>query len=128
MKHGLAIKLALKSLNMVVHYLVIVCLMIGGCLGLAFSVHAERGLSLGKKEQTITDKQGKEVILYKESHVLVIGVSNYTNGWPELPGVRRDVREVTAILEAQGFNVVVEMDLDKIALDEAFNNFINRYG
>jgi len=87
------------------------------------SIERARGLNVG-----IKDQQGKQVALYKESHALIIGVSNYTNGWPKLPGVQRDVQEVKAALEAQGFNVVIKMDLDKIAIDEAFNDFINRYG
>ncbi len=76
----------------------------------------------------ITDQQGKEVLLYQESHALIIGVSDYTNGWPKLPGVRRDVQEVKTALEAQGFNVVVKMDLDKIAFAQAFDDFIDEYG
>ena len=80
-----------------------------------------RGLS-------ITTQQGEPVLLYKESHALVIGVSNYTQGWPKLPGVRRDVQEVKTALEAHGFNVVVHTDLDKNALEQAFDDFINTYG
>jgi len=87
------------------------------------SIERARGLNVG-----ITDQQGKQVVLYKESHALVIGISDYTNGWPKLPGVRRDVEAVKAALEAQGFNVVVKMDLDKNAIEQAFNDFINAYG
>ncbi len=47
------------------------------------------------------------------SHALIIGVNDYTNGWPKLPSVRRDVEEVKAVLEAQRFNVLVKMDPDK---------------
>ncbi len=50
------------------------------------------------------------------SHALIIGVNDYTNGWPKLPSVRRDVEEVKAVLEAQRFNVLVKMDPDKNAL------------
>jgi hypothetical protein len=38
-------------------------------------------------------------------------MSNYTNGWPNLPGAQRDVEEVKTILETQ-----------------AFTDFINQYG
>ncbi len=34
---------------------------------------------------------GETIDLYDESHALVIGVSDYTNGWPSLPGVKRDI-------------------------------------
>ncbi len=93
-----------------------------------FSVHAERGLRLGKEKQTITDEEGKNVILYTESHALVLGISNYTAGWPSLPGVKKDVEEVKNVLEAQGFKVEVKMDLNNIELDQAFDDFISRYG
>jgi hypothetical protein len=76
----------------------------------------------------ITDQQGQQILLYHESYALVIGVSNYTTSWPRLPGVQRDVQEVKAVLEAHGFNVIVKMDLDKNALEQAFNEFINAYG
>lgn len=45
--------------------------------------------------------------LYKESHALVVGVSDYSAspGWKSLPGVRRDVAAVAAALQAQGFQI-----------------------
>jgi hypothetical protein len=51
---------------------------------LAFPISAaERGVKrVESKMQT-----GKTVGLYEESHTLVIGVSDYTDGWPKLPGV-----------------------------------------
>ncbi len=39
----------------------------------------------------IKDKNGTEVVMYDESHALVIGVSDYTGGWPKLPGVEKDI-------------------------------------
>ncbi len=76
----------------------------------------------------VTDQRGEPVLLYKESHALIIGISNYTNGWPELPGVKKDVEDVKTVLESHGFNVVVKMDLDKVGLDQAFSRFISQYG
>ncbi|MCP4400414.1 MAG: caspase family protein [bacterium] len=65
----------------------------------------------------IEDQQGAQVLLYKESHALVIGVSNYTSSWPKLPGVQHDVQEVKAVLEEHDFNVTVKMDPDKTPLN-----------
>lgn len=48
---------------------------------------------------------GPEQEVYAASYALVIGVSQYTNGWQELPGVRDDVPAVKAALEKQGFQV-----------------------
>ena len=76
----------------------------------------------------IRDSGGRQVGLYKESHALVIGVSNYTGGWPRLPGVMDDLREVTGVLEDRGFNVVVVRNPDREMLEKAYNDFINKYG
>lgn len=76
----------------------------------------------------IKDKAGNQVGLYKESHALVIGVSDYTEGWPKLPGVKEDVRLVRETLEQAGFNVVVKQDPSSDELDKTFKDFINQYG
>ena len=89
---------------------------------------AERGLVLESASVSIPDSQGNPIRLYEESHALVMGISNYTNGWPSLPGVKTDVEEVKTMLEEQGFNVVLKMDLDHITLDRAFDEFISQYG
>ena len=33
-----------------------------------------------------------DVNLYQESHALLIGVSKYSPGWPDLPGVKKDIQ------------------------------------
>ena len=43
--------------------------------------------------------------IYEESHALVIGVSNYSNGLSKLAGVKVDVIEVQRALEENGFKV-----------------------
>ena len=86
--------------------------------------HASRGIGV----VPIKDKAGNQVGLYKESHALVIGVSDYTEGWPSLPGVKKDVRLVKDALEANGFNVVVVEDPDREQLIKGFDQFINKYG
>jgi formylglycine-generating enzyme required for sulfatase activity len=70
---------------------------------------------------------GKQVTLYDQSHALVIGMSNYLN-FDKLPGVIDDVNAVKTALEAQGFNVVVEMNLTSDQMEKAFSNFIGTYG
>ncbi len=55
----------------------------------------------GLEPVLIKDKQGKQVGLYNESYALVIGASRYTNGWPKLAGVRKDVKLVSGILESR---------------------------
>ena len=66
--------------------------------------------------------------LYKDSHALIIGISDYTNGWPRLNGVREDIRLVEKALETHGFNTVVVEDPSRSELDWALGDFINKFG
>ena len=65
---------------------------------------------------------------YYESHALIIGVSQYLNGWRDLPGVRRDVEEVSAALQKHGFQVTVKLNLKQAELDWALRKFVGAYG
>ena len=47
---------------------------------------ASRGIAVTERAT------GNTVALYAESHALLIGVSDYTNGWPRLRGVADDIR------------------------------------
>lgn len=84
-----------------------------------------RGVGVKVKQD---DGQVKDVKLYKASYALVIGVADYTGGWQDLPGVRTDVREVTAVLKTQGFQVTTVLDPKKAELSAALEKFINTYG
>jgi formylglycine-generating enzyme required for sulfatase activity len=66
--------------------------------------------------------------LYRASHALVIGNSNYSDAWPSLSGVDEDISEVTDALQFRGFNVVQAKDLNKYQLDSAITDFISEYG
>ena len=96
----------------------------GLLMALAGSAAAEtRGINIRVK-----DAAGADVALYAESHALVIGISEYTNGWPRLRGVGEDVPAIKAALEQQGFAVTVVTDADRRQLDDAFRDFISRHG
>ncbi|MGV7221728.1 MAG: SUMF1/EgtB/PvdO family nonheme iron enzyme [Nitrospinales bacterium] len=85
--------------------------------------------ALGSAVIQITGKgSGKKILMYKESHALVIGVSNYTGGWPKLPGVKKDIEAVTEALKKNGFNVVVVNDPNQQELEAAYQNFVLKYG
>ncbi len=94
-------------------------------IGLCCSVWAiaEQGVNV-----TVKNSAGDQVALYYKSHALVIGVSDYDNGWPKLRGVKEDVPAVKAALEKQGFIVTVVMNPDRDELDKAFRNFISLHG
>lgn len=76
----------------------------------------------------IRAEDGQEIKLYDRSYALVIGVSDYTAGWPKLPGVKKDVETVARALERQGFQVTVVLNPDSAELDKSFKTFIDQYG
>ncbi|WP_457576800.1 SUMF1/EgtB/PvdO family nonheme iron enzyme [Desulfomarina sp.] len=76
----------------------------------------------------VKDSNGKNVSSFEGSYALVIGVSNYTNGWPGLPGVKKDIRLVREALEKKGFQVTVLKNPDGASLEDGFEKFIEQYG
>ena len=72
--------------------------------------------------------QTKEIKIYDGSYALVIGESDYTNGWDTLAGVKTDVAEVRRALEKQGFKVESELNLTADAFKTRVDRFIGDYG
>jgi uncharacterized protein (TIGR02145 family) len=72
--------------------------------------------------------ENENIQLYKESHALLIGISDYNNDWPDLPGVKEDIDTIRKVLEYHDFNVVVIENPTKFQIDDAFSNFIAKYG
>ncbi len=66
--------------------------------------------------------------LYQQSYALLIGISNYNNGWPALPGVTNDLYKIRTALEKQGFSVMAIWDPEKDQLDDAITDFIKNFG
>lgn len=81
-----------------------------------------RGLSINAPDT------GEEIPLYQGSYALVIGASDYTNGWPRLPGVKEDIAAVKAALEKHGFEVSTTENPNQQQLQQAFTDFIGKYG
>ena len=79
-------------------------------------------------EVIVNDIEGQQHNLYEESYALVIGASEYTNGWTKLPGVKHDIKAVSAMLIEQGFNVETVENPDHKKLERAFDIFIDNYG
>jgi formylglycine-generating enzyme required for sulfatase activity len=63
------------------------------------------------------------VRLYSNSHALVIGIDNYTNGWPRLSNAVKDAQLIERELRGRGFNVQLKTNLAAGALEEALENF-----
>jgi formylglycine-generating enzyme required for sulfatase activity len=73
----------------------------------------------------LEDELGHSKPLYAGSYALLIGVSDYTNGWPDLPQVADDVTAVAAVLKEHDFQVEVQMNPpDYEALDRIMRTFI----
>ena len=84
--------------------------------------------SQGKRGEVNVVIKGKSHTLYTESYALLIGVSEYSNGWPVLPGVKKDLFKVRSALEKQGFAVMAVWDPDKDQMDDAITEFIKNFG
>ena len=67
-------------------------------------------------------------VLYGSSHALVIGIDEYTNGWPRLKNAVRDAEEVARALGARGFRVTLKKNLKASELREAMREFFILHG
>ncbi len=76
----------------------------------------------------VADLSGRQVDLYEASYALLIGVSDYTAGWPDLGSIGGELDQVEAALKKQGFVVIRVMNPDSDQLARAFEDFINGYG
>jgi Caspase domain len=76
----------------------------------------------------VKDMYGRKVELYKESYALLIGVSRYTSGWPNLESVPDEINRIETALETQGFNVKKVLNPNSDQLSDAFEEFIDKYG
>ena len=85
----------------------------------------QRGMNV-----TVRTEGGEEFGLYKDSYALVIGNGAYPvkNGWNPLPGAVEDVKEVAEVLERQGFNVTLKIDVTKSEFNKTFSEFIYESG
>jgi uncharacterized caspase-like protein len=69
-----------------------------------------------------------EVPLYAASYALLIGISDYTAGWPDLETVPAEMGRVAAALTGLGFQVEQQVDPDARKLREVFQRFIDTHG
>jgi hypothetical protein len=84
---------------------------------------SDRGLRV-----TLTTSEGNKIDLYKDSYALIIGNSNYTNGWDPIAGAIRDVTEVAKVLENHGFNITLKTDLTRQNFNRAMSEFSLKFG
>ena len=63
------------------------------------------------------------VQLYEKSYALVIGIDNYTGGWPRLNEAVQDAEAVAEGLKAKGFEVALAPNLGSSQLREKLRSF-----
>lgn len=71
----------------------------------------------------VITRKGDTIKLYEKSYALVIGVSDYVSGWPDLPEVIKDLKEVEKALKKHGFSVNVIKDPRSSELVSGINDF-----
>ena len=76
----------------------------------------------------IRTQSGQKVGLYTGSYALLIGVSDYTAGWPDLESVPREMDHLEKALRANGFQVTKVLNPTAVGLEKAFEDFIYKYG
>jgi len=66
----------------------------------------------------VVDHQNQSHALYSDYYAVVVGVSDYTHGWPRIPGAVADAREVAEALRGLGFQVELVLDPDSQQLKQ----------
>ncbi len=103
----------------------VLILLAAGVLGLIASATPAQDTQRGIYAVT---KGGEKVPLYNDCRALVIGVSDYSNGWPDLPNAVKDAREVAEKLRKLGFTVSLVENPTSKELKDALNKFIYEDG
>ena len=70
----------------------------------------------------VVAKSGESFYLCKDYHALVVGVGDYSPGWPDLPGAIKDAREVASSLKELGFTVKLVLDPTSSQLKTTLND------
>ncbi len=74
------------------------------------------------------DSRGRDVGHYAGSYALLVGVSNYTKGWPDLTSIPDELSKVSEALIQSGFKVKKVINPNSMELYDAYRAFINQYG
>ena len=84
----------------------------------------DKGLTVAAR----TDPAKHIIEGYQGSHALLIGVSDYNSGWPDLLSVPSEIETLSQALHNSGFEVHRVLDPTADNLRKAFTEFIGRYG
>ncbi|MGB1422129.1 MAG: caspase family protein [Pseudomonadales bacterium] len=94
-------------------------------IGIATTAVANtRGISVQvRASEAINAPVLENVDLYQQSYALVIGIDEYTNGWPRLSNAVKDARLVAKALEEKNFSVDLHENLTSAELAQVFKRF-----
>ncbi len=95
---------------------------------LAISIFLAPRLPATQRGVRVTAKSGQSLYLYKDYRALVVGVGDYTKGWPDLPGAIKDAKEVAAVLKKHGFSVKLVLDPTSSGLKDALDDLAFTWG
>ena len=90
----------------------------------AQSQPAQKGLG----PLVIKNTSGVELGHFKNSIALLVAVSDYNNGWPKLESVTNEITQVEIALISKGYTIVRVDNPNSQELQDAYDNFINKYG
>jgi formylglycine-generating enzyme required for sulfatase activity len=76
----------------------------------------------------IVSSNGEEITRYTNSYALLIGASQYTNGWPSLNTIPSELDTLQAVLQNKGFNVTRVNNPKGHQLSDAYRDFVNKHG
>lgn len=94
-------------------------------VGISSAIAAqERGL----RRVAIKTASGENMTLYKGSHALLVGVSDYTAGWPDLESIPGELQRLERALKSKGFSVTKLMNPTSRGLERGFEDFIDKHG
>ena len=81
------------------------------------------------KPLSLADKNGRQVIVYNQSHALVIWAGEYQPlQWDRLTNIQKETRDVEAALIRQGFATTTIANPTGLQLRQAIQDFINSHG
>ncbi|XOV88772.1 MAG: caspase family protein [Pseudomonadota bacterium] len=90
---------------------------------------AMRGVTVSLRAEEKIDAPIVETVeLYTESHALVIGIDNYTNGWPKLSNAVKDAELIAEELAKKGFSVDLQKNLNSTELKDVLRRFFSFKG
>jgi WD40 repeat protein len=75
----------------------------------------------------IIDQKGQELLVYKESHALVIWAGDYRH-WSKLNNIKDEAQDLEKVLTKHGFSVETVTNPTGKQLRQSIQEFVNNYG